>query len=499
MQNARSEDVWQYVANSRSGGDLRASGYMRGDACYRYNSDPLSHGELLAAGTDTDMPLPEYMEYFSFLFGEETSEFYQAAKRMYKFTWCGVSSYTFTLPSEWFIENKMPGFNMADSPHYHYGDVRFTVKKSNADGRVTQISCSYKYEVDGHYTFLQPAYPFQSPDLIYIQPYGYKIKILAQFTYPEQDVEIRTDAQFEFSCALDRGEADKTATRCAGEFLATEDSDHPFVRYARVPGLVFDDYHYYTPELRMYPSEDVFVVYYDNRVEVYKASTLEKTWEAEHYLNVADVDVADGRLLVTLGGHTVYADEMSEIPWETNYCFIVYDLSDFSVLHRHKVEGKYSNYSFGYHAYIYGNRIIYVGDGARICFYDMTAGSTQTTDYMAREIYLDRENGRLEYRDESSPMSYDLTTGQVEARTVEDDVPPTFVLGEYELSRSENYYTILLRESASGETVCTIERRFSGVDVERGFAVQLSDGKYFCSILGCLLVLDMDGIAGASE
>ena len=486
--NEKSDGVWQYVGNSDSGG------YRLGDICYRYDGDPLSGGKLTEAGADVAMPRPEYAEYFSFLFGEEGSpDFSVAARSIGKSVWGGVCAYSFTLKSEWFIENEAAGFHMTDDSNYRYGDVRFTVKKNAADGKVLQISCSYDYDVKGHSSVVMPPYPeFQNPEVIYVKPYGYKINIKVQFSYPREDTGIETDAQFDLSRALDSGRADKTLATLAGEYLSSEPSSDPSFRYAVFAGVPSAD----RPALRTYPTEDVFVLYDQNRLEAYRAGTLEKIGAADFLLNVAAVDVADGRLLVTLRGDTVCADGLEDLPWEGNYCFIVYDLSDFSVIHRHKAEGRKSDYppSGGVYTYLYGDRIVYVGGDSRISLYDMTAGNTQITEYSAfcQEQYLDRENRRLLYRDESMrPKSYDLATGQVADRT-QESVPSTpLVVGNFELSCSGD--DVVFCERESGATVCTVAYRCQA-DTDGDFAVRLTDGRDFCSVGGCILIIDITAL-----
>lgn len=140
--------MWQYVGNANSGG------YKEGDLTYKYKGDPLSDGKLNEVGKDTEMPLPKYVEYFSFLFNQDDAlDFSSAVSGIRKFTIGDICTYYFTLSHKWFIENDIKSFHMYDEYYYHYSDVRFTIKSNKTDGRILQISCSYDNDADAHWEF----------------------------------------------------------------------------------------------------------------------------------------------------------------------------------------------------------------------------------------------------------------------------------------------------------------------------------------------------------
>lgn len=485
ISNAPGEGVWRYVANARSGC------YIAGDTCFEYSGDPLAGGTLVRAGEEASAPLPAYMDYFAFLFEKEPN-FADEAKRINKFSWGGESTYTFSIPYGWFIEDAEEGMY---SEYWHYSDVAFRVAQSAQTGRVVRARCSYDYRVDAHWEVQpDPSLPGYGPD--FVAGYSVSVEAEAAFSYPEQDTPIETDAQFELVRDINAGRADKAMAQHAGEYLLPVPSADPAVEY------VYPEWEEesatFGPDCKAFPAEDVFVVYYGGRADVYRASTLEKRCTLDFYLEIASVDVEDGKLLVTLKGGPLYTEDAVNLPWERNTCFVVYDLSDFSVLCRHKAKGKGNLYSLGY-GYLFGDRIAYLGQENRICLYDMRSGETLETDCKVRlYLYADKENGRLIYDTGIQKYSaYDLATGAV---TAEEFTPllHTLHIEGLTLAADSWHETVSVTEDASGECVYTFDLPNVRVELGADFAVQMADGKYFCGMSGSLFVLDLSVVgAGA--
>lgn len=371
--------MWQYVGNPRSGG------YQEGDMTYLYNGDPLSDGKLIEVGKDTTMPLPGYTGYFYFLFNQDNSlDFSSAVSNIWKFTSGNICSYSFTLSHKWIIENNIKNFNMYDKYYYHCSDVHFTIKNDKKDGRVLQISCSYSYNVDSHWEdyFYPPEYGI--PGYInsgYVKSYGYKINISVQFAYPKHDTQIETDEQFSFSHSLNNGLVDKTLTIPTDEYVLLEPSTNPNVQYATLS----DQNSSTRPTVCAFEKDDILAVYSKNYLEVYQLSTLKKLAATEYYLDVVCVDVDNGQLLVALSNATYVS-----CPWEQNYCFVIYNLSDFSVVNRHKAVDYNPDYTAEVFSYLYNNKILYVDD-FRICIYDTTSNTTNITEITyTYDIYIYR-------------------------------------------------------------------------------------------------------------
>lgn len=437
--------------------------------------------KLIEVGKDTAMPLPGYTEYFYFLFNQDSSlDFSSAVSGIWKFTSGDVCSYYFTLSHKWIIENNITGFNMYDKQYYHYYDVHFTIKNNNKDGRILQISCDYNYDVESHWVDINVNHSE------YVKPYGYKINISVQFSYPQDDTPIETDEQFSFSHSLNNGMVDKTLTIPTDEYVLSEPSTNPDVQYAILNNQNFST----QPTVCTFEKDDIFVVYNNNCLEVYKATTLKKLAVAEYHLNVVCVDVEDGQLLVAL-----HNEGNTSCPWEQNYCFVIYDLSDFSVVNRHKAVNYNQDYTIKTYSYLYDNKILYVGNERRICIYDITSNTTNITEQFTYDynIYLDRENGKLLYYDEYKQFkSYDIITKKVEDCTYTNQPLIPLVVENFELLLSYNHEEVLIRNRESGETVLAVD--FRNTITDESFAIKLTNGKYFCSVRGCIMIIDISAL-----
>lgn len=483
--NKKSDAVWQYVGNTSSGG------YKEGDLTYKYKGDPLSDGKLIEVGKDTEMPLPKYVEYFSFLFNQDDAlDFSSAVSGIWKFTIGNVCTYYFTLSHKWFIENYSKSFHMYDEHYYHYSDVRFTIKSNKTDGRILQISCSYDNAVDAHwetYTIYNPINNYFHTD--YIKAYSYKKTVSVQFSYPESNTPIETDQQFLFSRSLNNGMVDTALTIPTDEYVLSEASTNPDVQYA-----IFNNKNFSTlPAVSTLEKDDILAVYSKNCLEVYQLSTLKKLAAMEYHLDVVCVDVDDGQLLVVLRNNGNVS-----CPWEQNYCFVIYDLSDFSVLNRLKAIdcNPDQNTPSKVYAYLYDNKILYVDDARRICICDITSNTTNITEQFLYDYtaYLDRENGKLLYYDHYlHSKSYDIATAKVEDYTFSNQPSLTLVVENFEFYPTNNYSEIAICNRESGETLSSTPFRRT-VDTDEYFAIKLANGKYFCSVIGCLMIIDVKAL-----
>lgn len=485
ISNARGDGVWRYVANAESGL------YMRGDVCYEYDGDPLSGGDLTYVTDGADAPLPDYMDYFAFLFGErDVTDLGEAAKRVNKFVWGDSVTYTFSVAPEWIIENELDRYHIYDRWYYHCSDLGFKVVKNGRTGMVTRIECSYDYNVERHMAV--DVFPNRPTNVYYTGPYAYDIDMIATFTYPESDSEITTDAQFELLNDLNVGHADKSLTRHTGEYLRPVGKGDPFVEYVYPDD---DDDDYDDNANALIPEEDIFAVYENERLEIYRASTLEKLCTMEHYLGVSSVYANDGRLLVKLNSSPLYADGL-DLPWEKNVCFIVYDLSDFSVVCRHKAEGT-NPYNPG-NCYLYGDKLIYADRFGELILHDVSTGETLHTGCNSRDLYLDEENGKVIYEyDLQEYRAYDIATGEI---TDVASLPASAVphIGDHIFEYDYTDKAISLINERDGKVVYTFEYVSTDSDCSRKRVMRMADGRYFCSMFGCLFVIDADAVISAT-
>lgn len=381
---------------------------------------------------------------------------------------------------------------MYDEYYYHYSDVRFTIKSNKTDGRILQISCSYDIDVDAHWEFFTiytPNGSYIHTHTDYIKAYSYKTTVSVQFSYPESDTPIETDQQFLFSHSLNNGMVDMALTLSTDEYVLSEASTNPDVQYA-----IFNNHNFSTlPAVSTFEKDDILAVYNKNYLEVYQLATLKKLAAMEYYLDVVCVDVDDGQLLVVLRNNGNVS-----CPWEQNYCFVIYDLSDFSVVNRLKAVdcNPDQNTPRKVYAYLYDNKILYVDDARRICIYDITSNTTNITkqvlyDYTA---YLDRENGKLLYYDHYlHSKSYDIATAKIEDYTFSNQPSLTLVVENFEFYPTNNYSEIAICNRESGETLSSIPFRKT-VDTDEYFAIKLTNGKYFCSVIGCLMIIDVKAL-----
>lgn len=481
--NKKSDTVWQYVGNADYGG------YKEGDLTYKYKGDPLSGGTLIEVGKDTEMPLPKYTENFSFLFNQDDAlDFSSAVSGIRKFTIGDVCSYYFTLSHKWIIENDIKGFHMYDKHYYHYSDVRFTIKSNKTDGRILQISYSYDNDVDTHWESFNN-YDYNSFHTDYVKAYGYEINVSVQFSYPKNDTPIETDEQFSFSRSLNNGIVDTTLTIPTDEYVLSEASTNPDVQYAILNSRNFSA----LPTVCTFEKDDIFAVYNKNFLEVYKATTLKKLAAMEYLLDVVCVDVDDGQLLVVLRDNGNVS-----CPWEKNYCFVIYNLSDSSVVMRRKAVdyNPEQNTPQKVYTYLYDNKILYVDDDRRVCIYDTVSNTTNITEQIlyAYDAYLDKENGKLLYYDkDKQSKSYDIAMEKVEDYTFSVQPSLTLVVENFEFYPANNYSEIVICNRESGETVSSIPLRRT-VDIDEYFAIKLANGKYLCSVIGCLMIIDVKAL-----
>lgn len=477
ISNARSEGVWRYVANARSGC------YMAGDTCFEYDGDPLDGGTLVEEGEDAVPPQPAYMDYFGFLFGG--GAFADEAKHVNKFPWSGA--YTFSLPPERFMGREDVGYILYDNTNYHYSDLSFEVETDGA-GRVIRAQSAYSYSVDAHWEFRPGVFPDLSGDTVYIEAHSGEAEAEAVFTYPESDMPIETDVQFDLSRDLSAARAEKSATRCSQTYLIPDFSEDPAAGYVFPEGAEGETL---LGTRRTFASEDLFVVYYGGKADLYRASTLEKLCTLDHYLNIESVDADGGRLLVTLTDGIVYAEGMTSLPWEKNLTFLVYDLSDYSVQYRYKAAGKSPDYGGAHYGCLIGDLIAYNDRSGSLALHDMASGETRGTGRRVYgEVYADRENGRILFEEDLQEYrAYGIATGEV---SVYDWQPPEYALhiGGYTMDDESGWRETITVMDAGGNAVHAFAFRESRIEFEDSFAVRMEDGKYFCGLYGCLFVFD---------
>lgn len=108
-------------------------------------------------------------------------------------------------------------------------------------------------------------------------------------------------------------------------------------------------------------------------------------------------------------------------------------------------------------------------------------------------IYIDKENGKLLYYDKYNQFkSYDIATKKIEDCTYTTQTSLPLAVENFELSLSYNYKEVLICNRESGETVLAVD--FRNTITGQNFATKLTNGKYLCSVRGCLMIIDINAL-----